>query len=129
MKFSKKLKRKNISDNLLNPVNEEAIAGLMYQLIIMMCESENKEKEVIESKTVDEVLEELLLKETSTTEENASILLNRDVDEESIDLPEDGERIVDCPVLEVIDVMKEVPKPQTEIKHEKVVTKNVPNEI
>ena len=38
-------------------VNEEAIAGLMYQLIIMMCEEAekvNKEKKVIETKTVGE---------------------------------------------------------------------------
>ena len=92
----------------------------------MMCESEkvNKEKEnvdkVIETKSVDEVLEESLPKETSTTEENASILLNRDVGEESIDHPEDGKIIVDCPVLEVIDLMEEDPKLRAEIKHEKV---------
>ena len=97
-------------------VNEEATAGLMYQLIIMMCESEkvNKEKEnvdkVIETKSVDEVLEELLPKETSTTEENASILLNRDVGKESIDHPEEGKIIVYSPDLEVIDLMEEDPK-------------------
>ena len=39
MKFSKKLKRKNISDNLLNPdfvkAKEEIIAGLMSRFVIM----------------------------------------------------------------------------------------------
>ena len=69
-------------------VKEEIIAGLMSRFIIMPFgpfkmtfispESEsgkiNKEKEnvdkLIKTKSVDEVLEELLPKETSTTEEN-----------------------------------------------------------
>ena len=36
--------------------------------------------------------------------------------------------IVDCLVLEVIDLMEEDPKPRTEIKHEKGVTKYEPSE-
>ena len=86
MKFSKKVKRKNISDNLLNPdfvkAKEEIIARLMSRFVIMPFgpfkmtfispESEsgkiNKEKEnvdkVRETKSGEEVQEKIPPKKT-----------------------------------------------------------------
>ena len=136
------MKSYNLPNSDFEKAKEEIIAGLMSRLVIMpfgpfkmtfispKTESEkvNKEKEnvdeVRETKSVEEIQEEVLPKENSTTEENASILLNRDVGKESIDHPEEGKIIVDSPDLEVIDLMEEESKPRTEIEQEKGVTKN-----